>query len=158
MAVMIDRLWRMALRIAWGMLRTWWFVRRPCIEGAYVAVWCGHRILIIRNSYKSYSTVPGGGVKRGEARAVAAARELSEEAGIEVVPESLQLAMDEVLYFEHKHDHVTVFEIEIKREKDPCIDGREVVTAAYMTRNEALSMPLSPVVRRYLEQRADLTG
>ena len=59
--------------------------------------------------------------------------------------------MDDLLFFEHKHDHVTVYEKVVDREIAPRIDGREVIAAAYMTRAEALDRPLSPVVRRYLE-------
>ena len=151
-----DRAWRLAFRLAWRMLRAWWFLRRPHIQGVYVAVWCDERILIIRNSYKHYSTVPGGGVNQGEPRDQAAARELREEVGLEVVPASLCLAMEDVLYFEHKHDHVTVYELDMAREGPPRIDGREVVTARYMTMEEALAIPLSPVVRQYLERRVGL--
>jgi len=158
MTAMTDRAWRAALRVAWWALRAWWFIRRPHIQGVYVAVWYRDRLLIIRNSYKSYSTVPGGGVNRGEPRAMAAARELREEVGLQLSPESLRPAMDEVLYFEHKHDHVTVYEVETDREQEPHIDWREVVTASYFTREEALAIPLSPVVRRYLERRTRRPG
>lgn len=155
---MTDRLWRVALRVAWRLLRLWWFVRRPHIEGVYVAVWHGGRLLVVRNSYKSYATVPGGGVYRGEPRATAAARELREEAGIDVDPSALRLALDDVLFFEHKHDHATVYEIDLPAAPVPRVDGREVISAAFLAPEEALARSLSPVVRRYLVRREESPG
>ena len=37
----IDSLWRLTLRVAYRLMLAWWFVRRPAVHGAHVAVWHG---------------------------------------------------------------------------------------------------------------------
>ena len=79
---MVDRIWQLMYVVAYRLLKCWWWLRRPHGRGAYVAVWVGNQILIIRNSYKRSFCVPAGGVDRGETYLEAAARELREESGI----------------------------------------------------------------------------
>ena len=61
-----DAVLRAAFTAAYQIARLWWFVRRPQHDGAYVAVWQGEELLLIRNSYKPGDTVPCGGIGRGE--------------------------------------------------------------------------------------------
>ena len=70
------------MRVAYRLLLAWWFVRRPAIQGSYVAVWHGERVLVIRNSYRKSLSFPAGGRARGETLLDAARRELLEEVGI----------------------------------------------------------------------------
>ncbi|MFK5894194.1 MAG: hypothetical protein QM504_13310, partial [Pseudomonadota bacterium] len=42
------------------------FIYRPTVSGVYIAVWFQGKILIIKNSYKNYYTLPCGGVKNKE--------------------------------------------------------------------------------------------
>ena len=38
----------------------------PPHDGAVMAVWCGGRILVVQQSYRSNPSWPGGGIRRGE--------------------------------------------------------------------------------------------
>ena len=78
-----DRFWRTAYRVAFRAARLWWRLRRPAHDGAVAAVWLRGRVLTIRQSYRSNSCWPGGGIRGGEEPREAARRELREEAGIE---------------------------------------------------------------------------
>ena len=63
----LDRAWRLGLRVAWLGLRVWWFGARPATHGVYVAVWSGERVLLVRHSYRTGTSLPGGMRRRGEA-------------------------------------------------------------------------------------------
>ena len=63
---MLDLLARAGYRIAYRVLRVWWFIRRPDVHGAFVAVWYEGALLLIRNSYRAGETIPCGQVDRGE--------------------------------------------------------------------------------------------
>jgi 8-oxo-dGTP pyrophosphatase MutT (NUDIX family) len=146
----IDRLWRAGLRVAFRLQKLYWFLFRPEKQGVYVAVWCRGRLLVIQPSYKPHPTLPAGGVKRGEALAVAAARELKEEVGISLNPEVLHLAGEVRGPSKYLKDHCHVFEVEFDTEPVVTIDRREVIAAAFRTPEEALSQCLSPIVFAYL--------
>lgn len=76
-----DALAQRGLRLAFRLMRLWWFLRRPPYDGALVALWHGGRILLIRHSYRDLLGLPGGGIGRREAPEAAARRELLEEVG-----------------------------------------------------------------------------
>jgi len=149
-----DRLWRVALTVAYRLMLAWWFLRRPDGDGVHVAVWHEGRLLLIRNSYRAGVTVPSGGIHRGEKPLDAARRELREEVGIEVSPDELVAACEFVVPFEYKSDHGYVFELHCDTEPEIRIDQREVVWGAFVPRDEIERLSrLSPHLRRYLEQQ-----
>jgi 8-oxo-dGTP pyrophosphatase MutT (NUDIX family) len=75
---------RAAYRLAYGLLRVWWFIRRPQIEGVKCLLTHGEEVLLVRHTYgQDVWDLPGGGVKSGEAPRRAAQREMSEELGLE---------------------------------------------------------------------------
>ena len=76
---MIDRLFRIVYICAYRMMRLYWAVRRPHTHGALVAIWHDGAILLARNSYLPYYSLPGGYVRRNEIARQAAIRELAEE-------------------------------------------------------------------------------
>ena len=154
----LDRIHRGALRVAYSMLRTYWWIRRPVTTGVQVAVWHDDRLLIIRNSYRTELGVPGGGMRRGEETAAAAQRELREEAGVD-------LAIEQLRYFgvvESRHDHVLdhchFFEVSVAAEPDVTIDHREVVWAGFISPSDLADASLHAPVRDYLRERVRREG
>jgi 8-oxo-dGTP pyrophosphatase MutT (NUDIX family) len=144
------RLHRLALRGAYRLQLAWWFVARPRIEGSYVAVWHGARILMIRNSYRRLLSLPAGGIKRGEDPRTAAVRELREEAGIEARPADLVFAGVILNPSGYAEDHAHFFELRCDGEPAVRIDEREVVWAEFLLPEEAIAQGTARVVRRYL--------
>ena len=155
MTAWLDRAIRLALVVAYRGLRVYWYLARPHTHGVYVALWSRGELLLIRNSYRTPASVPGGALKSGEDRAVAAARELVEEVGVPVDPDRLaQFSQYTVNEFHHS-DTVSVFEVDFGAERPAFeIDRREVVWAGYVAVNDVLAMNLATVVRLYLEEKA----
>jgi 8-oxo-dGTP pyrophosphatase MutT (NUDIX family) len=70
-------------KLAYSLLRVYWFVFRPQIYGVKCLIEFEGRILLIRNTYGDMSwTFPGGGYKRNESSETATLREVREEVGI----------------------------------------------------------------------------
>lgn len=148
---MHDRLWRAGLWVAFRLARMWWWLRRPDHHGVIVAIWHGGAILGIRQSYRREMTFPGGGIRSGEDEAVAAARELREELGLELRPADLMLARRVTELWDHRRDHVRIFEYRPAVRPLLRLDMREVVSARFLAPLVMLSEPLPPFVRAYLE-------
>ena len=151
MTALIDLLARMAFRGAYRLLSVYWFLARPETHGVCVGVWHGREVLLIKNSYKPYFSLPGGGPHRGEAGPETGARELQEEVGLHVPPDQLRAAFEVVSTEEHKRDHVRFFEVDLPARPSITIDRREVVWAEFVDSRDVLSRPLGPVMRAYLE-------
>ncbi len=149
----IDFCWRAALVVAYAGLRAYWFVVRPETRGVYVAVWVRGNLLVIRNSYRSEISLPGGAVNRGETVAYAAVRELCEEVGIEVEVEALRFARTYVVNHEFHNDHASFFEIELEHEPVVAIDRREVVWAEFRAAEDVKRDEMVAPLRLYLEDR-----
>jgi len=80
-ALLPPPLHRAALRLAHRARKQWWRWRKPLVLGVMVIARNGEgQVLLVRHSYGSGMwTLPGGGVKRREDPARAAAREIAEE-------------------------------------------------------------------------------
>ena len=152
----VDRLWRLALCVAYRLLLVGWYVFRPKRQGVFVGVWHHGELLVIRNSYRSWYALPAGGVRRGEKPSHAALRELREEVGITATPDVLRFVGDISTTFEFKRDRCSFFEIELDARPNVSVDGREVVWAGFLTPAEALERRLAPPVREYLQRRGTL--
>jgi len=148
----LDRLWRIAMRVAYRVLLAWWFVRRPAIHGSHVAVWHGDRVLVIRNSYRSLLSLPAGRRVRGETLVEAAVRELHEEVGVRAEVEQLAYYGELVHAAGHAEDHAHVFELRCDAAPELRIDRREVIWADFLTPEDALARGVVGVVRLYLER------
>lgn len=153
---MRDALWRIALRGAYLGLRAWWRIRQPEVHGAYVAVWRGDCLLLIRNSYRAGETVPCGGIHAREAPVQAAVRELGEEVGIHVHEADLRFVAECVVEFEDKIDHAHFFELRMQARRPVRVDNREVVWAEFVSAGELKARPLLPHVLAYLERARSL--
>jgi len=149
----IDALIRLGFRSAYWAARGWWFVTRPSTRGAAVAVWCGDRLLLVKTSYRAHYSLPGGFVKRGEAPAAAASRELNEEVHVSIAPDRLALAWEGTILFESRADTLSIFEASAAREPAIQVNGRELVWAGWKTAAEARALLLLPHLRAYLDTR-----
>jgi ADP-ribose pyrophosphatase YjhB (NUDIX family) len=149
----LDLLFRVAYRCAYRVMRVYWRVAHPRTHGALVAVWSRGEVLLVRNSYVPYHSLPGGYVRRGEVARDAAARELLEETGLRVEPAKLSLALALRHEWEGKRELVEVFELEAPERPAVRADMREVVEVSFRAVDEALALDLFPPIREVLQRR-----
>ncbi|MCL2448697.1 MAG: NUDIX hydrolase [Polyangiaceae bacterium] len=147
----VDRGFQLAYMGAYQMMRAYWRLRRPTTHGSLVAVWNAGEVLLVRNSYVSYYSLPGGYVRPGETGRDAALRELLEEVGISAKSSDLVPLREETHDWEGKHDHVHIFSLTVGARPDVKVDHREVVEASWYSRERALRLELFPPLRRALE-------
>ncbi len=154
-----DRFWQTAYRVAFRAARLWWRLRRPAHDGAVAAVWLRGRVLTVRQSYRSNSCWPGGGIRSGEEPREAARRELREELGLEVSPGDLVFAREMAVEWDYRQERVSIFEVHLRAEPELRIDNREVLGARFVDPQALLAeRDLPPYIRAYLEARAPLAG
>jgi 8-oxo-dGTP pyrophosphatase MutT (NUDIX family) len=76
---------RRGYRVAFALLRAYWFVRRPALRGVKCVLTNGDQVLLVRHTYGSRDwDLPGGAVSRGEPPVATARREMHEELGIAI--------------------------------------------------------------------------
>jgi len=76
---------RLGYRIAYAVLRAYWFLRRPEVGGVKCVLTDGGQVLLVRHTYGPRGwELPGGAIKRGEAPVNAARREMHEELGVSI--------------------------------------------------------------------------
>jgi 8-oxo-dGTP diphosphatase len=161
----LDLTIRWAMRCAYPFARAWWWLTRPDVRGAHVAVWRldaqGLRVelLLVRNSYNSGLTVPGGGISAGESPAEAARRELREEVGLDLPAVRLRASTDFVIEYMHRQDHVHFFDVDLAVDEQivPVIDGREVIWADFVRCDALRPTELAPPLRRFLAEGGHTT-
>jgi ADP-ribose pyrophosphatase YjhB (NUDIX family) len=149
----VDFGFRMAYRVAYQMMRVYWRLARPTTRGALVSIWKNGEILLVRNSYVSYYSVPGGYLIGTETPVMAAVRELVEEVAVRTAPEELKLGLQETHTWEGKTDVVSIFDLDVKERPVVQVDNREVVDAEFFTPQYALELNLFPPLRRHIEAR-----
>ena len=106
--------------------------------------------MLVRHSYRKLYSLPGSYVARGERKAAAARRELLEETGISVAADQLLFRRQWTSTDGRSTDHCSLFECQLVRPPLLAIDNREVIAAQFVTRQEALDLPLAKHVREYL--------
>lgn len=157
----LDRLARHGYRAAYRLMRVYWALWRPDTHGALVALWNEGRILLVKNSYVPYHSLPGGYVRANETGREAAVRELAEEVGLHVAPKVLEPSIDVTHVWEDKRDHVEIFQLDIDPRPTPKVDRREVVHAGWYTPDEAFALDLFPPIWRHIvahERARDLSA
>jgi 8-oxo-dGTP diphosphatase len=153
-----DRLFQAAYVCAYQLMRVYWTVRRPTTHGALVTLWNEGQVLLVRNSYVPYYSLPGGYIHAGETGSQAAARELGEEVGLTASPDQLSLVHEETHPWQGKQDHVQIFTLDVPKRPEIKIDHREVIEAAWWSPERALTLNLFPPLRKVIEQRAKSTA
>lgn len=154
-ALMLERAYNQLLRagMGWGyrLMTVYWWLRKPRTHGVGVALWHGGELLMVRNSYRSTLTLPGGGVKPGEDRAEAASRELREEVGVLCPARRLRPVFELQSDHENKRDLARVYEVDFDLRPTLTVDQREVIWAGFVGPDELSGMQLCPITRAYLE-------
>lgn len=154
MAMLVDALWRVALRVGFRLARVWWRLRRPHHEGALVAIYVGEALLLLKSSYRSEWNFPGGSVHRGETPVAAAQREMEEEIGLSSPP--LVPAGSAFGIWDGRRDQVYFFELHLDRLPELRLDHREIVAARLASPEELSGIAVTKAVAAYLggERRA----
>jgi 8-oxo-dGTP diphosphatase len=150
---LLDRGFQLAYVCAYRAMRTYWKVRHPTTHGTLVTLWNQGEVLLVRNSYVPYYSLPGGYIRKDETPQQAVVRELSEEVGIIADPDQLQLVLDRTHEWEGKHDHVRIFSLELSSRPNITVDNREVIEATWVSPARALELQLFPPLREVIEQR-----
>src|SRR2546422_11138455 len=76
---------RRGYRLAYALLRVYWFVARPHKRGVRCVVRRGGELLLVRHSYGDRGwMLPGGRLKRGETPAEGARRGIRQELGADL--------------------------------------------------------------------------
>lgn len=149
----VDKAFQLAYVCAYRLMRTYWTLRHPRTHGALVALFNAGDVLLVRNSYVPYYSLPGGYVQSTETGLEAALRELREEVNVTVAAGELSPLLDEQHDWEGKREHIEIFGVEIGERPVLVIDHREVVAADWFSLDAALQLELFPPLRRVLLAR-----
>ena len=147
----LDRGWQLVYRTAFPLMRFWWGVRKRPHLGALVAIWVDDALLLIRSSYKTGWSVPGGGVDPGETPAQAGTREVREEIGLAVTVEGPSIVVRGD--WDGRPETVHVFEVRLAVMPALRLDNREVIGARLIRPDELGDLPLTGPVAAYLQRR-----
>jgi ADP-ribose pyrophosphatase YjhB (NUDIX family) len=150
---LVDRGFQLAYKSAYRAMRQYWRLRRPTTHGSLITLWNAGEVLLVRNSYVPYYSLPGGYLRSNETARQAAARELREEVGIEVEADRLELVVERTHEWEGKHDHVQIFSLDVPTRPEIEVDHREVIEAAWWTPERALTLDLFPPLKEAIERR-----
>ena len=153
----MNGLHRAGYRLAFALLRLWWFVRRPEAQGAAVAVWHGGRLLLVRMSYRPELDLPGGGIEAGETPLEAALRELREETGL--LAGAAELEPAGAFHFEDYHRRITHAPFPLAARRARPAGGRRArdrLAAKFHSPAELAASRLAKLPRLYLASSARL--
>jgi len=113
---------RIAYRGAYAALRSYWFIRRPDVQGVKCVLTDGQNVLLVRHTYGHREwDLPGGAVRRNEPPVRAASREMQEELGVDV---DAWTALGQLrARIDHRRDNMHCFQADIAGQPlrmDPC--------------------------------------
>ncbi len=138
-------------RLAAGLYESYRLVARPHTNGALVAIWWGERLLLVQSSYRDPLSLPGGGLEAGETALQAAVRELAEELDLVVAPEQLGEPWSITERSKRGSNTVTILALPVVDQPAIRIDNLEIVGVRWVTREEALALPITSHLRAYLQ-------
>ena len=142
---------------AWPRLRhrlfhLYFMLRRPITFGVRGLIHDGRQgaVLLVRHTYVEGWQLPGGGVEPGETATEALARELGEEANIELTAPPILKS----LHFNRRasrRDHVALYLVESFVQTAPKLPDREIAEAAFF-RLDRLPEQATPATLRRLAE------
>ena len=106
-------------------------------------------MLLVRPSYRSAWTFPGGGIRQGETPEVAARRELAEEIGL-VANAPLRLVGEVCGEWDGRKDRVFLFVLRSDGLPTLRLDNREIVDARLIPIDDLHKLPLEVLVEAYI--------
>jgi 8-oxo-dGTP diphosphatase len=148
---LIDACWRVALRVGFTLARAWWHLRPTDHEGALVAIYVGPSLLLVKSSYRTEWSFPGGSIDENEMPDAGALRELREEIGFRSPPLTAVGSIRGI--WDGRPDQVHFFELHLDALPELRLDNREIVAARLASPEDLRSMPLTGPVRAFLERK-----
>jgi ADP-ribose pyrophosphatase YjhB (NUDIX family) len=138
-------------RILQRLMHAYWRFSRPMTLGVRALVVDGSgRILLVKHSYVSGWHLPGGGVEPGETLGQALARELREEASVEITgaPELHGIFFN---VRASRRDHVAVYIVREFRTPSVHLPDREIIAYAFFSM-DALPSDTTPATRARIRE------
>lgn len=126
--------------------RFWRVVPLTTVGVKVIATDPGGRVALVRTRYQSFWSLPGGGVHHRETPEHAASRELREETGIRIDPDTLAFAGFLSNFSEGKSDYIAVYVAPISTGVTPS-PGIEIADTGWFD-PDALPEGASPATRR----------
>src|SRR2546423_5697281 len=124
---------RLGYRVAYTLLRTYWFIRRPKLSGVKCVLTDGDEVRRVRHTYGPRAwDLPGGAIKRGESPVTAARREMSEELGVSI--DDWRALGTVTVVVDRRKDHVYCFQAEAPG-RELTIDLGELADASWFRRD-----------------------
>lgn len=143
--------WTILYRAAYMVMNVYWFLRGRRPEGAFVAMWCDGRILLVRTSYQRFHTFPGGGRKRNEPHLETALREAREEVGVALSRQMLRRVDGDVDPAYFARERIVLYEAHFDQTPDIQVDGREIVSAEWFDLTQPETQNLWPLFMTYMK-------
>jgi 8-oxo-dGTP pyrophosphatase MutT (NUDIX family) len=154
---LVDIAWQAVFRLGFPLARIWWRLVRRRHEGAIVAIHVGQSLLLLRSSYRSAWTFPGGGIRHGETPEGAARRELAEEIGL-VANVPLHLVGEVCGVWDGRRDRVFLFVLRSDGLPTLRLDNREIVGARLVPVDHLHKLPLDGPVEAYIRGYSPING
>ena len=147
-----DKIFQWIFRLGYPLMCAVWRRVGFLSHIVLVAVWVDGKVLLVKNSYRSQYSLPGGDIRRKETSVLAASRELREETGVIVSHTQLTcvLKLNEDEEWRNAPKRNEIFACRLENKPNIKIDNREVIHAGFYTLDAALSLPLQGVTRTYL--------
>ncbi|MEC9346157.1 MAG: NUDIX hydrolase [Pseudomonadota bacterium] len=150
-----HRVARLGYRLVYTGFRVASVGLRPKVRGALAALWVDGHVLLVRNSYNRWHTLPGGRTDRGESFRDGAVRELREETGIAVAADRFRPVHAERFSWLSRHETIEIHAADLDRQPEIRLDPVEIAEARWVTPAEALRLDLYPPLARYLASLPD---